>query len=151
MQDIRVELRDEAAQRERLGGEEGQHLEPTQRPGPEVLEDGAVGQVLPAPGEVPEAADLQRPGALPPGGVTDPGHQHDGLEAAGLLLGQVPDESRCPFAAPARKRRGDDDEARGAAVDSQGEPPETGDPGSWNGRGILTASGRSRRHWTGGR
>ncbi|HEX8859532.1 MAG TPA: hypothetical protein VGC06_10675 [Actinomycetes bacterium] len=41
MRDIRVELGDEAPQRDRLAHQKGRHLEPAQGPRPEVLEDRA--------------------------------------------------------------------------------------------------------------
>jgi hypothetical protein len=83
MQDIRVELGDEVPQRDRLAHEKGRRLEPAQRPRPEVLEDRAVGQVLPAPGEVAEAADLQRAGALTARRVVTPGREGRGNDERG--------------------------------------------------------------------
>jgi hypothetical protein len=147
MQDIRVELVDEAPEGDRLAHQEGRHLEPAQGPRPEVLEDRAVGQVLPVPGEVAEAADLQRAGALAARCAADPRHQHDRLEVSCLLLGQVPDETRRPLVTLGREGRGDDEKAGDATAGGQEEPPGAAggrrDKLRQTGIRILTASARA--------
>ena len=63
-----------------LGQQERDDLQPARRPGAQVLDDGAVGEVLPAAREVAEALDLHGAEFLDPPGRRYARHEHGHVE-----------------------------------------------------------------------
>jgi len=60
MQNVWLDASDQAPDGQHLGQEERRHLKPAALAAPQILQNRAVSQVLPAPWKEPEPPDIQR-------------------------------------------------------------------------------------------